>query len=163
MISLCGCTDGQCSCPIPEIADIYNRNKNRLLYSIEDVLSLLELVTVDVTCARRNIYAPYWDFLTEVANNIETGKWSMHPYMWKPYILNATYVAMPEKSIDARQKALREKCENILRGSNIPVNGTDANKQLLLKWIRNPNGFQDIMSVVKTMIELNSLFSNKGK
>jgi hypothetical protein len=163
MISLCSCVNGQCNCPIPEIADIYNRNKGRVIHSIADVLDLADLVKIDINAIKRIPYAPYWDFLTEVASNIETGKWAMHPYMWKKYILNATYLPLPEKAIDEREKALREKCQNILRGMNVSVNSPDANKQLLLKWFRNPNGFQDVMSTVKTMIELNNLFTGKEK
>lgn len=162
MISLCTCKGTDCGCPIPEIAGIYFRNKGKTFHSVEDTLDLLELVKIDINNIRRNPYAPYWEFLEEVVDNIATGKWKSHPYNWKPYIMNASYLPLAEHDIDRRSDALRNKCINMLRDLNLPI-GELNNRQILLKWIRNPNGFDDIMSVVKTMIELNKLFSKKGK
>jgi hypothetical protein len=100
--------------------------------------------------------------MDEVLNNIATGKWTMHPYQWKPYIVNATYLPMSEQDIEKRSRKLQTQCINMLRERNLPTTNLN-HRQLLLIWVRNPNGFQDILSTVKTMVELHKLFSKKGK
>lgn len=161
MISVCTCVSGQCNCPVPEIAELYNRNKNRKDFLIEDILAITDLFTIDIDNIKRVPYAVYWDFMMEVVSNIDTGKWTMHPYMWKRYIVNATYVQMTVNEIDKREKQLRDKCIEILKKNNISSVGPMTGNQLKLKWVRNPNGFLDILSTLKTMIELKNLFYNQ--
>lgn len=144
------------------VADVYLKNRNRSIHSIDDVLDLIKVVKLDIDNIERVEYQPYWDFMDTVANNIKTGKWTAHPYVWPTYIMNADYKSMSDKDIDVRVNSLRNKCINMLKDNNLPT-GSNCNRQLLLRWVRNPNGFQDIMSVMKTIVELNKLFSKKGK
>ena len=143
-----------------DIVNLYYRNNLKVNPSMHDILELMSFITLDFENIEHVRYRTFWDFFDEVANNIETGKWRMHPYMWKTYIMNASYTPMSASDVEKRHDALRNKCINMLRESNLPI-GKLSNRQLLLRWSRNPNGFQDILSTVKTMVELNKLFSKK--
>lgn len=147
--------------PIASLADIYMRNKNFSSNNMEDFLNIISYFKLDIDNINRVPYTPYWDFLDEVANNIDTGKWTMHPYMWKTYIMNASYTPMTEHAVQQRCDALRNRCIKTLEDSGLPVNGM-KNRYLLLHWCKHQNAWQDILSVIKTMIELNQLFSKKG-
>ncbi len=146
---------------IAKFANIYVKNANLSTKHIEDMFEILDLITIDIDNMRFIKYDPYWDFLDEVANNIDSGKWKMHPYMWKQYILNANYTPLTGQAAQQRCSALRARCVKILEDSNLPVNGL-KNRYLMLRWTRNPNAYSDMISVIKTMIELNKLFSKKG-
>lgn len=146
--------------PVAELADLYMKNKWSKTGNIDDLLEMMSYIHIDIDNIRKVPYTPYWDFLTEVANNIDSGKWVMHPYNWKTYIMNANYVPMTEQAVMQRCNALRARCIQILEAHEAPVDGL-KNQRLLLIWIRNPNAFQDMLSVMKTMVELNKLFSKK--
>lgn len=146
--------------PIAEVADLYMKHKYGRGGDIHDLLKMIKYININIDDINKVPYTPYWDFLMEVANNIDSGRWVMHPYNWKTYIMNANYVPMTEQAVEQRCNALRARCIQILESHGAPVDGL-KNQRLLLIWIRNKNSFQDILSVMKTMVELNKLFSKK--
>lgn len=146
--------------PVAELADIYMRNKWSREGNIDDLLEMMKYIQISIDNINKVPYTPYWDFLMEVANNIDSGKWVMHPYNWKTYIMNANYLPMTEQAVTQRCNALRARCIQILETHGAPVDGL-KDQRLLLIWLRQPNAFQDILSVMKTMVELNKLFSKK--
>ncbi len=146
--------------PVAEIEDIYSRNQYRVDKNIDDFTEMLSFINIDIDNIKKIPYGPYWDFLDEVANNIDSGRWTMHPYMWITYIKNANYLPMPEQAVNQRCDALRNRCIKILDAHGYPINGM-CNRYLLLIWARHNNSFQDILSVIRTMVELNKLFSKK--
>ena len=142
--------------------EIYEKDKDNSNPSIENVLAVLDSVNFQIdSCVATS--PAYWEFMSSIVSNIETGKWTMHPYMWVSYVAAAgpDESCMNDSKIREQQKALSNECINMLRRLKIPQHGF-GNKTMLIHWMRNPNGFQDILATVKALIDLNNLFSKKG-
>ena len=127
-----------------------------------NVIELLSYINLKLLEGPALTRTTYWEFLNEVLKNIHTGKWTMHPNTFINYVSKDLYNdPLPYKEVNR----LRDDYLNNLRNLRIDLGFNPETKlgmrNLLLYWVRNKNGFQDILTTCQAIIRINYFYYNK--
>ena len=147
------------------IDEIYERNKDLEMPDIADVAAIIRLVDGAPTLqCYRNRYV--YDFLCDIIHNIQTGKWTILPYMWINVIKDSKDDKMSIESEMKAKKLLDEKVDNLLASLKVSRNTGNVSRVLALAWMRGDlygfehTGFHNMIVAAKAYADMKRIFED---
>lgn len=132
---------------LEEVDRLHALEYRRIEPDIASITSLINIIDTRTFGAGGVIDAHiYWQFLHEILDNIETGNWTTVPLNWTEFYRTSDTSDLTERQVAQETEQYLKHREHVLRKLNITV-GPLQEKQLILAWLRNKNGFKDMLSV----------------
>ena len=145
------------------VNDIDYRHKVNQIPILEDVYSLLELInTRDIPLTSNTTkHLPYWELLHTILDNIGNGKRNLIPGLAAMYGQSKEAYWLSPSQIDAENKRYQEARKKLIQnlGLNPTMEKDSLENQLKLHWLRNHNGFFDMLETAKICISYYQYFN----
>lgn len=98
----------------------------------------------------------YWSFIDTVLLNIETDQWVSAPSQWRMYLQNAMRKPISPYQVKVREDNFMSILNRMLQEHNLPQNDVGWT-HLVLRWVRNPNGYRHMLQAASLLIDIHNL------
>ena len=142
---------------LEEVDRLHQLEYKRLQPDINSIISITNIIDTRTFGSGGVINAHiYWQFLHDVLHNIEHGIWTTMPCFWTEFYRVSDTSDLTERQVAQETQQYQDHREHVLRQLNIAKSPIQE-KELILRWLRNHNGFKDMLSVCHALANLHRI------
>lgn len=151
---------------LSEFEELYKRCDKAQLdnVSVTDIMFVVDMWCPKFlqTADKFNDNYVYWLLLSQLPGAIEFGKWITDPANLR---MNLTSLSKTKVAANQRQRKSDVwdiEVNRMFKANNLPRNEVGW-RRLMLKWLRNPKGFQQMLQAARLLVDIKNFNVKEGK